>query len=362
MQISPQIGGPIEGSRPASAALAPAEAAPFDLPDAAPWTGHWRHLIAAWVFGAVVLAGLIVLIMHFGAIETFVETLRRARPIWLAAAVSFQLATYVCAAAVWFRVLGRAGTNLPFPSLLRLALVELFANQAVPTGGLSGSVMVMQGLTRRGVAPPIAITALLIAALSYYAAYFLIGLLAFVLLWHSRDLNAGWKALFGAFAVVVATLGAALLILSRSRADLIPAAVLRWRPFAQLARMLGHVRVDILRNPELIFETITLQSAIFLLDAATLWSTGRAVGLKVDVGSTFMSFVLASVVATLSPIPLGLGTFEGTCTGLLHFMGGGLEASLAATLMLRGFTLWLPMLPGLWMIRREAMKPAIGTR
>ena len=74
-----------------------------------------------------------------------------------------------------------------------------------------------------------------------------------------------------------------------------------------------------------------------------------------------MSFILASVVATLSPIPLGFGSFEGTCTGLLHLMGGGLEASLAATLILRGFTLWLPMRPGLWVIRREGMKPATET-
>jgi hypothetical protein len=122
--------------------------------------------------------------------------------------------------------------------------------------------------------------------------------------------------------------------------------------------MLNQVRVDMLRDPRLIFEVVTLQSGIFLLDAATLWCTGRAVGLNVDVGSTFMSFILASVVATLSPIPLGLGSFEGTCTGLLHLMGGGLEVSLAATLILRGLTLWLPMLPGLAMIRREAIKPA----
>jgi uncharacterized membrane protein YbhN (UPF0104 family) len=203
-----------------------------------------------------------------------------------------------------------------------------------------------------------ALTGLLIAALSYYAAYFLVGLLAFVLLWHSGDLNAAWRALFIAFAIVVASLGMALLILSRTRDDLIPAAMLHWRPFAQLARMLSQVRVDMLHKPLLILEVIALQSGIFLLDAATLWCSGRAVGLNVDVGSTFMTFILASVVATLSPIPLGLGSFEGTCTGLLHLMGGGLEASLAATLILRGFTLWLPMLPGLWVIRREAMKPA----
>jgi glycosyltransferase 2 family protein len=49
------------------------------------------------------------------------------------------MTTYVCAAAVWFRVLKWAGSPLPFLSLLRLALVELFANQAIPTGGLSGT-------------------------------------------------------------------------------------------------------------------------------------------------------------------------------------------------------------------------------
>jgi glycosyltransferase 2 family protein len=350
METSPQIVDPTRDSGSVSISSAVAETALFDLPDTTPWT----HLAAAWLFGAVVLAGLVVFIMHFGAIEIFLATLRRARPAWLAAAVSCQMVTYVCAAAVWFRVLGRAGSPLPFLSLLRLALAELFANQAIPTGGLSGSVMVMRGLTRRGVTSAIAVTALLIAALSYYAAYLLVGLLAFVLLWHSGDLNAAWRALFIAFAIVVATLGMALLILSRTRDDLIPAAILRWRPFARLASMLSQVRVDMLHNPRLICEVIVLQSGIFLLDAATLWCAGRAVGLNVDVGSTFMSFILASVVATLSPIPLGLGSFEGTCTGLLHLMGGGLEASLAATLILRGFTLWLPMLPGLWVIRREA--------
>jgi glycosyltransferase 2 family protein len=119
--------------------------------------------------------------------------------------------------------------------------------------------------------------------------------------------------------------------------------------------MLDHVRIDLLHNPSLILEVVAFQTGIFLLDLATLWCTSRAVGMNLDLGSIFISFVLASVVATLSPIPLGLGSFEGSCTALLHLMGGGLEASLAGTLMLRGLTLWLPMLPGLWMIRHEAM-------
>jgi hypothetical protein len=324
-----------------------------DAPDVAPWTGPLLPLVAAWVCGALILAGLIAFIMHFGAIEVFVMTFRRADPAWLAAAIVCQIVTYVCAATIWSRVLKRAGSHVAFASLLRLALVELFANQAVPTGGLSGSLMVMHGLTRRGVDPATAITALLIAALSFYAAYFLAGLLGFVALWHSGDLNNAWRSLLVAFVVVVAALATGALILSRSAGTLVPAALLRLRPFARLANMLSQVRNDVAGDPRLIGETVALQLGVFALDATTLWCACQAVGLHVDIGGVYMSFVLASVVATLSPLPLGLGSFEGTCVGLLHVMGGGLEASLAATLILRGLTLWAPMLPGLWLIRRE---------
>ena len=77
-----------ENRRSAAASSPPAEPADPDLPEAAPWTGNWWHLIAAWLFGAVVLAGLVVFIMHFGAIEVFVAKLRGANPLWLAAALS----------------------------------------------------------------------------------------------------------------------------------------------------------------------------------------------------------------------------------------------------------------------------------
>src|SRR4029077_7979535 len=34
-------------------------------------------------------------------------------------------------------------------------------------------------------------------------------------------------------------------------------------------------------------------------------------------------------------------------------LGVAIEAALAATLLLRGLTFWLPMVPGLWLARRE---------
>ncbi len=34
-------------------------------------------------------------------------------------------------------------------------------------------------------------------------------------------------------------------------------------------------------------------------------------------------------------------------------LGVTLEAAFTATLLLRGFTLWLPMIPGLWLTKSE---------
>lgn len=334
-----------------------------DLPDL-DGGGVTLGMAAGWAIGILVLAGLVTFVLHFGDLQVFLATLQGADPLWLVGAAFCQAATYVCASAVWWCVLRTANAARPLSSLFGLALVELFANQAVPTAGLSGSVMVVRGLIHRGVQAPIAMTALLVAALSYYAAYLLVGLLAFILLWNMGDLSAAWKALLVAFFAVILLLVFAIVAMTRSRGRFIPNSVRVWHPVARLADVLKHVRMDVLGNGRVVFEAVALQTAIFALDAATLWCAMRAVGMNIDPAGVFISFVLASVVATLSPIPLGLGTFEGTATAMLHVMGGSVEASLAATLILRGFTLWLPMLPGLWLIRREgrAVVPERGSR
>ena len=78
-----------------------------------------------------------------------------------------------------------------------------------------------------------------------------------------------------------------------------------------------------------------------------------AIGVTAAPPDVFASFVLASIAATLAPVPIGLGAFEGTAVAMLRLSGIDLEAALTATLMLRGLTVWIPMLPGLWMARRE---------
>jgi uncharacterized protein (TIRG00374 family) len=109
----------------------------------------------------------------------------------------------------------------------------------------------------------------------------------------------------------------------------------------------------LLRDKRLISVTIALQLGVFALDTLTFWAVFFALARPISVATSFATFMAASVAATIGPIPLGLGTFEGTAVALLHVLGVEVEAALAATLLLRGFTFWLPMVPGLWLARRE---------
>ncbi|WP_416798192.1 lysylphosphatidylglycerol synthase transmembrane domain-containing protein [Ciceribacter azotifigens] len=310
-------------------------------------------IVAGWLSGLVLLGGLVTFVLHHGDVTVFLSKLKSADPLWLFAAVVSQAATYACAASVWLRVLSRAKTPLPFGSLFRLAILQLFANQALPTGGLSGAAMVASGLVKRDVPVSLVTTAILVSGFTYYASYLAVALSAFVILWHSGDLGAAWIPLATAFFMVLLALAGVTLLLVRRQGRIIPEAARGWAPAKKLAKILGSARADVLRDWRLIFEAFLLQVGIFVLDAATLWIAARSIGLDIDLVSAFSSFVLASAVATISLIPLGLGTFEGTCTALLHIMGNSIEGSLAATLILRGLTLWLPMVPGLWLIRRE---------
>jgi glycosyltransferase 2 family protein len=65
-----------------------------------------------------------------------------------------------------------------------------------------------------------------------------------------------------------------------------------------------------------------------------------------------VGFILASMTATLTPIPIGLGTVEAGSVVILSLLDLPIEAALAAFL-LRGFSFRLPMLPGLWLVKRE---------
>ena len=124
-------------------------------------------------------------------------------------------------------------------------------------------------------------------------------------------------------------------------------------PLKNFLAALGERPSPVLRNPLFLLEAAILQLGIIVLDAATLGALLTAVGASASPAAVFTAFTMGSVVATLSPVPGGLGTFDGTVIAMLRAFQVPLEPALAATILLRGFTLILPLIPGFWLAHSE---------
>ncbi|HVM77370.1 MAG TPA: lysylphosphatidylglycerol synthase transmembrane domain-containing protein [Stellaceae bacterium] len=306
-----------------------------------------------WLFGLLALAAVILVVGRIGELRRFAELAREAEPRWLAAAFGLQVLTYLCASSVWHAALARAGARRSLRSLVPLGVAKLFTDQALPSGGISGTLLVMRGLARRGVPTPIAMGALLVGLVSFYIAYGVAALGGLAVLQIYDAIGPVVMAVAAVFALFV--VGVPVIVLSLRR---VPSGswLRRLRHAPHVTALLDAVAAapsDLLRDPLLMAKTTILQLAIFLLDAATLGVMLRALGQSVPPVYVFGSFMVADVVATIGPIPLGLGIFEGASVAMLSMTGVSIEAALAGTLLLRGFTFWLPMLPGLWLAHRE---------
>jgi uncharacterized membrane protein YbhN (UPF0104 family) len=88
------------------------------------------------------------------------------------------------------------------------------------------------------------------------------------------------------------------------------------------------------------------------LDGGTTWVLLRAVGVDAPVAGTFAAYMIAALARTISFMPGGLGAFEAVAVVTLHEIGVPVAAALSASLLFRGLSYWVPMIPGFIASRR----------
>jgi glycosyltransferase 2 family protein len=185
--------------------------------------------------------------------------------------------------------------------------------------------------------------------------------LSVALLWLFHQLQPWILIVAGIFALVAVTIPSGALWLQHRGNRGLPSWLRRVPKLSQFLEVLSEAPGDLVRNPAVLWTATTCQFVVILLDAATLWIMLLAVGQHASFWTALPSFFLASMVAMIGPIPLGLGTFEATCVTVLHLLGIPVAPALTATLLFRGFTMWLPMLPGMWLARREFHRSKVPT-
>ncbi|MCW6530183.1 flippase-like domain-containing protein [Sphingomonas sp. MMSM20] len=314
-------------------------------------SGNWR----GWLFGLVVIAALVTAIAHWGEIAAFARLLREAQPIWLCLAIILQLSTYVSVAISWREILREAGAPRRLTLLVRIAITKLFADQALPGAGLGGNVLLVAQLRAAGISRGAAVAVPLLSTIGFYAAYALFAILMLILLWlHDRatPLMAGTVTLFLCVAIAIPVL--ALWLRKRGSAPL-PRRLEQIGPVRSLLESVGQAPAGLLNDRGLLVRVAACNAFVFFADAATLFASLRALGGAAAFPTCFIALIMASIVATLGPIPLGLGTFEATSVATLRLLGVPFEAAFASTMLLRLLTLWIPLIPGM-VLMRSAMR------
>ena len=313
------------------------------------FVANWR----SWLLAVLLVAGVVVAVLHWGDVKKFAALVAHSRPLWLLAAVAAQLLTYVALAVEWALVLRAGKCRAPFGKLLGLTVAKHFADQMVPTAGMSGNVVVVDRLQGIGASRAVAFATLIMTIIAYYASYGAVSLIALFLLWIHGHTSWVVIGLIAASLGLSAAVPALAFWLQRKGAKAIPKWLRQIRTVCELFEMIKEAPTGLVHNWHLIGLLTLLNGAVFALDGTTMQLCLFALGLHVPLSAAFSAFIMASIVVTLGPIPMGLGSFEAVSIGMLRAMGVPFEAALSATLLFRGYTLWVPLIPGMFAARRQ---------
>ena len=306
------------------------------------------------LLGILVLTGLVVfVVLHVGEMERFAVLLSHAEPAWLVLAVILQAGTYLCAGVIWHEVTRPRASSVPARALFRLSVEQLSVNQIVPTGGVSGNLVVFQAMKRLGLPAWLAAEALLAEILSGYIAYATVAIVALATLLALGGVTPGICYVLAAFAVAAAVVLSTVLYLLKHKDRQLPSWADRFKPLFDAHQAAKHVSSRRVLSWHLLIPTSAFNVAIFVLDGGTLWAMMHVAGAPVGIPTAFVAIVIAFIAGTVSFLPGGIGGFETGAVTTLTILGSPIEAALAGTLLFRGLTLWLPLIPGLMLARQD---------
>lgn len=306
------------------------------------------------VIGLIVLVSLIVfVILHVHDERKFFDLLSTAQPAWLLLVIGFQVGTYTCVGTVWYMITWFSGYRIALLQLAKLSLEKLSIDQLIPAIGVSGNLIVYQNMKRWGLPKRLSLEAILLNILSHNIAYGMVSMASLVILGSLHKVTPVLLGLFGLFSIVLISVPGAILWMVSHKNKTLPHWLLKFKFIIKSQRILQTVSPERIYSFKMLSLGTLFNLLIFLLDSGSFWATLHALGTKASYLDAFLALTVASVAATLSALPGGIGGFEAGAVTMLSVLGVRIEAALAGTILLRGFTLWLPLLPGLWMARKE---------
>jgi undecaprenyl-diphosphatase len=151
-------------------------------------------------------------------------------------------------------------------------------------------------------------------------------------------LSVPWWAITAAAALLVAAAGFLATPFGRERV---------WRRVTAMLRELWAATIPTLRRPLRGVQLIGGEVVFLAFSAAGMVATLLALGAHFSVVAVVAVYIVGSTLGQLLPTPGGLGAVEGALVAGLTAIGISSSDAIAAALVTRVLTFWLPVLPGI---------------
>ncbi len=284
---------------------------------------------------AVVALAAWALIPQFLGLGSLWGELQRANWSWAAAALALSALTYVGAAVA---LAGSLPEHLPLGPNIGVQMATSFVGVAAPGGGLALTARFLQ---KRGIDTTTAVAAVGVDTIAGVIVHLtLTGL--FIALAGSSGLKTfdlpSWGTI-GLIAAGVALVAATGVAVPWSR------ALLTTRVWPATKRSLANVS-EIAHQPGKMIELFGGSLAITLGYILALEVAVSAFGAGPAFTSVALVYLVGSVVSSVAPTPGGIGAVEATLIAGLTSAGMTSSTAVAAVILFRLATFWIPLLPG----------------
>ena len=268
----------------------------------------------------------------------------------VAAAAMLSIASYLGAALA---LSGSVAEPLPFGPNLAVQVASSFASIATPAQ-LGGVALKGRFLQRRGIDPPVAVAAIGLNTVAAFLVHISI-LAAFVFWAGSSDLD---KINLPSAMTVGLIVGGVVAVLAVIAALPIGRRFLRNTAYPTFRRSASGI-VDVARRPVRLAGLLGGSAVITLAYAGALVASVAAFHGDLPFSAVAIVYLIGAVVQSVSPTPGGLGPAEAAYIGGLTAIGLSSERAVAAVLLFRLLTFWLPVIPGWvamnWLQRSHAL-------
>lgn len=314
-----------------------------------------RRIFLAVLFVAVTVAFLYVLLPRITGLEDTWNRIKKGDPWWLAGAALFECGSYLGYMLLFRGVFVREPSPIGWREAYQITMAGVAATRLFAAGGAGGIALQAWALRRSGLGARIVACRILAFNILLYAVY-MVALVVDGLLLRTSLLHGD-----GDFAVTVipAIFGAAVIAIF-GLISLVPGgferSARRWGEgrgrFARIAGRLATAPDIMARSTRTAIALIRARDPQLLgavmwwvFDVATLWACFHAFGTAPPGGVIVMAYFVGTL-GNLLPLPGGVGGVEGGMIGTFAAFGVPFGLATVAVLAYRGFSFWLPTIPG----------------